>query len=166
MQNEGLEMKLAASIIRWTPLAIAAFALVSILTLLQLDGVVNRDMYAYGLQFSLDWANPYWVSIRTALAMLWLTFITAIAFQTSMILHKTEGKTKELAENGLMTEKSGNTYKLSDGSTIRIKTALRGVKRLNTFTADGKPIYGVKADNIVEVVDAPRHLMKPPIKEE
>jgi len=158
-------LKIAASIIRWIPLTIIAFALISILALLQLDGVINRDLYAYGLQFSPEWANLYWISIRTALAMLSLILITAIAFQASMILQKTKGKAKDIMENGLLAEKNRNTFKLSDGSTIRIKTVLRRVNRLNTFTPDGKPLYAARADNIVEVVNAPSQLMKPSIQE-
>ena len=87
-------MKLAASIIRWVPLTIIAFALVSVVALLQLDGVVNGDLYSHGLQFSLVWANRYWLAMRTALAMLSLTIVTAMAFQISMLLQKSGRKTK------------------------------------------------------------------------
>jgi len=87
-------MKLYSSIIRWIPLVIIAFALVSVVALLQLDGVVNGDLYSHGLQFSLVWANRYWLLMRTALVMLSLTIVTAMAFQISMILQKSERKTK------------------------------------------------------------------------
>ncbi len=158
-------MKIAESLMRWIPLAIIAFALVSIFVLLQMDVVVNGDLYSYGLQFSLDWANRYWLTIRTALTMLSLITFSAVGFQISTILHKDGKKTKSPEDNGIPLDKNENTYKLSDGSTIKIKTALKGVKRLNTFTADGKPTYAVKADNIVEVLDAPRQLMRPLMQE-
>ncbi len=88
-------MKLAESIIRWVPLVIIAFALVSIIALLQLDGIVNVNLYSYGLQFSLNWANPYWLTIRLALTMMSLTIVTAIAFQASMLLKKSERDPQE-----------------------------------------------------------------------
>ncbi len=88
-------MKWTSSIIRWVPLVIIAFALVSIIALLKLDWIVSRDLGLYGLEFSLLWANPYWIAIGTALAMLSLVIAVAIAFQVSMLLQKGERKTKD-----------------------------------------------------------------------
>ena len=153
-------MKLAASITRWIPLAIVAFAAVAAVTLLQLDKIVNETLYSYGLVFSEDWAVPYWSTIRTTLAMLGLIIVVAGLILASTFFLKPGKKNGVAEENGSLKDKHWNTYKLSDGSTIKIKTVLKGVKRLNTYTADGKPIYSVKADNVVEVVDAPRQLMK------
>ena len=158
-------MKPAANIVRWVPLTMAAFAIVAIVALLQLDTVVNETLYSYGLLFSIDWAVPYWNTIRTALAMLCLILIAAIVFQASMFFFKPGKKNRGTEESESPKEKHWNTYKLSDGSTIRIKTVLKGVRRLNTFTAEGKPLYAVKADNIVEVLDAPEQLMKPTDRE-
>ncbi len=87
-------MKWASSVVRWTPLIIIAFTLVSVVALLQLDTVVHGDLYSYGLQFNLVWANRYWLLMRTTLAMLSLTIVTAMAFQVSMLLQKSEKKTK------------------------------------------------------------------------
>jgi ribosomal protein L37AE/L43A len=42
------------------------------------DGIVNGVLYRHGLQFSYDWASPYWLFIRTALAL-----IALIALATS-----------------------------------------------------------------------------------
>ena len=81
-------MKPAASIVRWVPLTIVAFSIVSIVALLQLDAVVNETLYLYGLIFNVDWAIPYWNTIRTALAMLFLILAVAIVFQASMIFFK------------------------------------------------------------------------------
>ena len=158
-------MKPAASIVRWVPLTIVAFSIVSIVALLQLDAVVNETLYLYGLIFNVDWAIPYWNTIRTALAMLFLILAVAIVFQASMIFFKPTTRRTENDESEGSREKHWNTYKLSDGSTIRIKTVLKGVKRLNSFTAEGKPVYAVKADNMVEVLDAPSQLMKAPNQE-
>jgi hypothetical protein len=62
-----------------TPLAITVCSIVAILALLQVDAVVNGSLYTYGLQFDVEWANSYWVAIRTALALLWFIFISSIA---------------------------------------------------------------------------------------
>jgi hypothetical protein len=153
-------MKTAASIVRWVPLTIVAFAIVSIVALLQLDLVVNETLYSYGLFYSDDWAISYWSTIRTALAMLDLILVVAVVLQVSMFFVKPAKKNSAPEDGESLKEKHWNTYKLSDGSTIRMKTVPKGVKRLNTFTAEGKPVYAVKADNIVEVIDAPKKLMK------
>jgi hypothetical protein len=55
-----------------------------------------------------------------------------------------------------------NVYKLSDGTTLKIKLVLRGVKRLKKFAPDGNPIYVINATNVLRVVDVPKELrMKP-----
>jgi hypothetical protein len=154
-------MKTTAIVVQWVlPLAIVVLAAVSALAYLQLDTIVNETLYLYGLQFSEDWYVPYLTTIRTMLAMMGVIAAVAIAILAAAFFLKPSKKSEAPEENGSTKDKHWNTYKLSDGSTIRIKTILKGVKRLNTFSADGKPMYSVKADNLVEVVDAPRQLMK------
>jgi len=157
---KGKNVKTAASIVRWVPVTIIAFAAVSIIALRQLDVVVNETLYLYGLSFSNDWAVPYWSMIRTTFAMLFLILVFAIVVLAANFFAKPSKTNGAKEESESVKEKHWNTYKLSDGSTIRIKTVLKGVKRLNTFTEEGKPVYSVKADNVVEVVEAPRQLMK------
>jgi tryptophan-rich sensory protein len=152
-------MKQPATIANWVPLTMATCSLVSIIALFRLDSVVHQSLYAYGLQFSYDWATPYWNAIRLAFGMAWAIIIVAIVFQVYMVSHRNEGKTG--SEEYLRTEKSWNTYKLGDGATIKVKTVVNGVRRLNEYSEDGKPVYSIKADNIVEVVDVPEKLMKP-----
>lgn len=55
-----------------------------------------------------------------------------------------------------------NTYKLSDGTTLKIKLVLKGVKRLLKHLSDGTPIYMIISDNIVRAVDVPRELKAKP----
>ncbi|HLI46873.1 MAG TPA: hypothetical protein VKU94_06755 [Geobacterales bacterium] len=59
-----------------------------------------------------------------------------------------------------------NEYKLSDGTTLKVKLVLAGVKRLKKYQPDGKPIYIINATNVVRVVDVPEKLKgkvsKPP----
>jgi len=42
-------------------LASSAFVL---FLLSRIDWIVHHDLYGFGLQFSIAWANPYWVSLR------------------------------------------------------------------------------------------------------
>lgn len=107
---------------------------------------MHHDLYSYGLQFSLEWATPYWVAIRTALGLLFLIIIAAVLFQMYVLSYKSGGK-------GI--DEHWRTYALADGSTIRVKTVVKSVKRLKEYGHDGKPVYSVEADNVVEVVELP-----------
>lgn len=55
-----------------------------------------------------------------------------------------------------------NIYKLSDGSTLKVKLVLTGVKRLKKWNPDGTPIYVINSQNIVRVVNVPRELRAKP----
>lgn len=46
-------------------------------------------------------------------------------------------------------EENWNTYTLSDGTTIKVKLVLRGVKRLKRYEPDGSPIYVINSINVV-----------------
>ena len=48
-----------------------------------------------------------------------------------------------------------NEYKLEDGTTLKVKLVLRGVKRLNQYEPDGTPIYAINSMNVVRAVDVP-----------
>jgi hypothetical protein len=55
-----------------------------------------------------------------------------------------------------------NTYKLSDGTTLKVKLVLRGVKRFKKWNPDGTPLYLISARNIVRAVNVPENVrMKP-----
>ena len=53
-----------------------------------------------------------------------------------------------------------NSYKLSDGSTIRMKTVVTNIIRTEEFTPNGEPVYIVNSQNVV-VADVPDELKKP-----
>lgn len=55
-----------------------------------------------------------------------------------------------------------NTYKLSDGTKLRIKLVLREVKRLKKWKPDGTPVYMINSMNIVRTVDIPEGLRQKP----
>ena len=53
----------------FTVLVLAATAY-AVYCLTLLDNVVHGTLYNYGLQFSYDWANPYWMLLRIVQAMI------------------------------------------------------------------------------------------------
>jgi len=59
-----------------------------------------------------------------------------------------------------------NTYKLSDGTTIKVKLILRGVKRLKRYEPDGTPIYVINSINVVRALDVPEELKAKPKESE
>ncbi len=64
---------------------VAVCSLVSMIGLLQVDRIVNQDMYAYGLHFSYAWAMPYWTLSKIMFAMGWFNIIAAIAFHVYIL---------------------------------------------------------------------------------
>lgn len=63
-------------------------------------------------------------------------------------------------------EENWNTYTLSDGTTLKVKLVLRGVKRLKNYEPDGSPIYVINTINVVRAVDIPLELKAKPKKSE
>jgi len=59
-------------------IVMAAASLFSMVCMLRIDQIVHRDLYSYGLQFSYEWATPYWNTARALLAMSGLSVIAAI----------------------------------------------------------------------------------------
>ena len=56
-----------------------------------------------------------------------------------------------------------NTYKLKDGSLIKMKLIVRGVKRLTTkWQHDGNPIYLVNSTNVMRLGSIPKKLKAKP----
>jgi hypothetical protein len=51
-----------------------------------------------------------------------------------------------------------NTYQLSDGTTLKVKLVLIGVKRLKKYNPDGMPIYVINSQNVVRAVNVPKEL--------
>ena len=53
-----------------------------------------------------------------------------------------------------------NSYKLADGSMIRMKTVVTNIIRTDEFTPSGEPIYVVNSQNVL-VADVPDDLKQP-----
>lgn len=54
------------------------------------------------------------------------------------------------------------TYKLQDGTTLKVRLILVGVKRLKKYAPDGNPIYVVNPTNVVRACDIPKELKQKP----
>jgi hypothetical protein len=55
-----------------------------------------------------------------------------------------------------------NVYKLKDGTTLKIKLVLAGIKRLKKHNPDGTPIYIINSQNVVRAIDIPKGLIAKP----
>ena len=55
-------------------------------------------------------------------------------------------------------EEHWNSYSLSDGTTLKVKLVLRGVKRLKRYEPDGSPIYVINSINVVRSLNVPDEL--------
>ena len=51
-------------------------AISAIACLLFIDFIVHQQLYSYGLRFSSNWANPYWMASKSSYAM--LAFVAAV----------------------------------------------------------------------------------------
>jgi hypothetical protein len=156
-----VSLKPVDAVFRCVPSVVAACALISLYAFLQVDNIVNATLYSFSLQFSLDWANPYWNMAHVLVAMCWLTAGLAIALQAYLLLNKTPqaGGIAGLARQPeLREEDRWSTFKLGDGSTIRVKLVVKGAKRLNKYSEDGLPVYTVDAEPVVQVVEVPEEL--------
>ena len=65
----------------------AGASLTSMLATLSIDHIVNHDLYNYGLQFSSEWADPYWTMAAVVFSMGWLIILTSLAFEFKMLIH-------------------------------------------------------------------------------
>ena len=63
-------------------------------------------------------------------------------------------------------EEHWNIYRLSDGSTLKVRLVLRGVKRLKRYEPDGTPIYIINSINVVRAVQIPEDLRAKPKRSE
>jgi hypothetical protein len=61
-------------------------------------------------------------------------------------------------------EEHWNTYQLSDGTKLKVKLIVRGVKRLNQFEPDGTPVYLINSMNVVRAIDIPPAVKAKPKK--
>jgi hypothetical protein len=56
-------------------------------------------------------------------------------------------------------EEHWNVYRLKDGTTLKVKLILIGIRRLKKHNPDGTPLYLINSQNVVRAVDIPKELM-------
>ena len=155
-------MKLIDSLARWLPAIVALCGLVSLYIFWQIDNLVHVNLYEYGLEFSNDWAIPYWTAARIGWVMAGLVVVLAIVSQLYLLRQKSvEGMGIMQTQSDTREEDRWSTFRLGDGSTIKVKLVVKGAKRLNKYSADGMPIYTVETEPIVRVVEVPESLKVP-----
>jgi hypothetical protein len=66
----------------------AGASLVSMLATLNIDHIINHDLYNYGLQFSTRWAVPYWTTVVVVFSMGWFIILTSIAFELHLVMQR------------------------------------------------------------------------------
>jgi hypothetical protein len=59
-----------------------------------------------------------------------------------------------------------NEYTLKDGTTLKVKLVLRGVKRLARYEPDGTPVYVINSMNVVRALNVPPEIKAKPKKRE
>jgi hypothetical protein len=59
---------------------IVSVAVSAVYSLTLLDNIVHGTLYNYGLQFSYDWATPYYTILRTIQALMGLSAVFALSF--------------------------------------------------------------------------------------
>jgi hypothetical protein len=153
-------MKLINTVMQWLPTVMAVCSLVSMYAFTRIDSIVHQTLYSYGLRFSYDWATPYWTIAGISLTMGWLIVAVATVFQVYLLTRKTPADAA-LPQAESKEEERWSTFRLGDGSTIKVKLVVKGAKRLNKYAPDGMPVYTVDTDNIVKVVDVPEELRIP-----
>lgn len=69
-------------------LVLVAFSsLLAMFGVTRIDNIVHQDLYRYGLQFSYEWAIPYWTMTALVFAMGWFNIIVTSTFQLYVFLH-------------------------------------------------------------------------------
>ena len=85
-------MKSSSDATSWAVVVMAATSLVLMICLSQIDNIVHGTLYSYGLQFSYDWANPYWRLTQIGFTVGWLNIIIAFAVQLNNIRMKNKAE--------------------------------------------------------------------------
>jgi len=58
-----------------------AMLVIALISLFFLDKLVNEFLYNYGLVFSLTWAEPYWLMMRTSMVLIAIVVLIFCALE-------------------------------------------------------------------------------------
>lgn len=64
--RESTFLKIRAAIV----IALDAMLVTVLFLLSSVDGLVNGTLYRYGLVFSVEWAEPYWLMMRASMTLI------------------------------------------------------------------------------------------------
>jgi uncharacterized Zn-finger protein len=91
------------------------------------DSIVHGTLYSYGLQFSNNWAQPYWMYARLLYASQFVSIALTVVTLASGFLKKGDGtkptsKREEICDKAVATqeETSGRTIVISCSSCKRV----------------------------------------------
>lgn len=70
---------------------VAVASLLSMFATFYIDHIVNVDLYHYGLQFTTNWATPYWIMVAIVFSMGWLIVGIAAIYELKVIVHRFRG---------------------------------------------------------------------------
>lgn len=101
-------MKSDSSIVSWVVVLMAACSLFSMIGTFEIDGIINHDLYKYGLQFSYAWAVPYWNLAGFVFAMGWFNIVAAMVVQVYRLARrrKASGQTASEAKREMTQTKT------------------------------------------------------------
>jgi hypothetical protein len=85
----------------WVLVLMATASLISMIAAFVANGIVQGDLYSYGLRFDYEWVIPYWDWMGIVFAMAWLNIIATIAFQVYRI--RTVRKDREQSSEEIYT---------------------------------------------------------------
>ena len=73
-------------------------AIVTIILLHNIDQIVHGDLYNFGLQFSNDWAEPYWIYLRLNYIILGFPIALSILSIAILMITKKQNVRQEIIE--------------------------------------------------------------------
>lgn len=86
-----------------------ASAIITIVLLYEIDQIIHGDLYNFGLQFSNEWAEPYWIHIRTILIVLGLPIGLSIFSNALFLITKKRDASKEISQHEYLSIPNPNT---------------------------------------------------------
>jgi hypothetical protein len=97
--------------LRYACYLLLAFAAVlqvfSVFSFSRIDHLVNSDLYNYGLQFSTEWATPYWISAYEFLGLMWAVVI--VTFASAILVYHGPQETIKIDQTKLISAILGIT---------------------------------------------------------
>jgi len=141
----------------------AASSLFSMIGLFQLDKIVHQDLYNYGLQFSYQWATPYWNILSAVFAMGWLNIIAAIVFQSYLVIQRRREakKLKTRAEKETLEKEAKPAEKVEEPKEQESKPAETVEEREKEQEAE--PPREPEAEQKETKIEAPERSEETPI---